>query len=92
LVAPAPIGSLAGWAERDPEAYDGFETTYRGADITSRAFAQQYARVARVRGIAFLDAGAHVTSSDVDGVHGSREAHGAFGRAVAARILADHGR
>ena len=83
LVAPAPIASLTGWAERDPEAFEGFETMYRGSLETSREFAKQYARVARVRGMGFLDAGSHLQTSDVDGVHWSSEAHGAFGRAVA---------
>jgi lysophospholipase L1-like esterase len=35
-----------------------------------------------------LDAGAHVSSSDTDGIHLDREAHTALGKAVAATIKA----
>jgi lysophospholipase L1-like esterase len=83
LVAPPALASLAGWVARDPVAFEGFEDQWRDARATSRAFARQYARVARVRGVAFLDAGAHVATSEVDGVHWTAEGHAAFGRAVA---------
>ena len=86
LVAPPPIGGLGGWAERDPLGYEGFEEQWREARERSLRFAVQYARVARVRGVAFLDAGAHVLSSEIDGVHWEPEGHAAFGRAVAAAV------
>ncbi|MFO8150637.1 MAG: SGNH/GDSL hydrolase family protein [Trueperaceae bacterium] len=91
LVGPPPLGNLGGWAERDPDAFEGFEQGWQGAVEKSRRFAAQYARVARVRGVPFLDAGEHVVSSDLDGIHWSREGHAAFGRAVAAAVVAHWG-
>jgi lysophospholipase L1-like esterase len=86
LVAPPPIGPTDGWAAREPAAYEGFDTMWRGARETSLQFAPQYARVGSVRGVPVLDAGEHVVSSDVDGIHWSPESHAAFGRAVAELI------
>jgi lysophospholipase L1-like esterase len=86
LVAPPPLATLAGWEARDPEAYEGFETMWRDGIVTSRAFARQYARVARSRGVGFLDAGLHVATSEVDGVHWAAEGHEAFGCAVASAV------
>jgi lysophospholipase L1-like esterase len=86
LVAPPPIAELDGWAARDPASYEGFEEGWQGARERSLRFAVQYARVARVRGVAFLDAGEHVTTSPLDGIHWSPEGHAAFGRAVATRL------
>ncbi len=83
LVAPPPIGELGGWAERDEFAYEGFEEAWHEARQRSLGFARQYARVARVHGVALLDAALHVLSSDVDGIHWSSEGHASFGRAVA---------
>jgi lysophospholipase L1-like esterase len=86
LVAPPPLVSVAGWEARDPDAFAGFAAMWPGAVARSRAFAAQYARVARVRGVGFLDAGAHVATSEVDGIHWSREGHEAMGRAVAGAV------
>jgi lysophospholipase L1-like esterase len=86
LVAPPPIADVGGWAARDPGAYEGFEEGWLGARERSLRFAAQYARVARVRGVAFLDAGEHVSTSPIDGIHWSPDGHAAFGRAVAERL------
>lgn len=86
LVAPPPLATLEGWAERDPDAFEGFEDGWRDAPRTSLGFARQFARVAHVRGVAFLDAAAHVATSEVDGVHWTAEGHAAFGRAVATAL------
>jgi lysophospholipase L1-like esterase len=86
LVAPPPLAALDGWEARDPEAYAGFDTMWQGGLATSQAFARQYERVAHVRGVGFLDAGLHVSTSDVDGVHWSAEGHEAFGIAVGAAL------
>jgi len=91
LIAPPPVVAVDGWARRDPGAYGGFEQGWAGARERSLHFAAQYARVARVRGVAYLDAGAVVTSSDVDGIHWSPAGHAALGRAVAAAVAARWG-
>lgn len=91
LVAPPPIVDVGGWAARDPDAYEGFDQGWAGAVERSRAFAVQFARVARVRGVPCLDAGRHVRSSPIDGIHWTREGHAAFGRAVAEAIRAHWG-
>lgn len=88
LVAPPPIADLAGWVARDPAAFEGFEEGWRDGFATSRAFARQHARVARVLGVAFLDAGAHVATSPIDGVHWTAEGHAAFGQAAATALRA----
>jgi hypothetical protein len=49
---------LAGVAER-----------FEGAEALSRRFAEHYARVARERGCAFLDADQVIVSSDLEGIH-----------------------
>jgi lysophospholipase L1-like esterase len=86
LVAPPPIADLSGWAAREPAAYEGFEEGWLDARARSLRFAAQYARAARVRGVPFLAAGEHVTTSPLDGIHWSPDGHAAFGRAVAARL------
>ena len=86
LVAPPPLTTLQGWEERDPEAFAGFDTMWLDGQRKSREFGRQYARVAQVRGVGFLDAATHVTTSDIDGVHWSAEGHAAFGRAAAAAL------
>jgi hypothetical protein len=42
-------------------------------------------------GAAFLDAGLHITSSEVDGIHLSAEAQRALGQTVARWVLSDFG-
>lgn len=58
-----------------------------GAEIKSKDFSGQYRRVAEERGCHFLDAGEHVESSPVDGIHLEAEMHERLGLAVAAKIL-----
>lgn len=72
LIAPPPVeaaGVLAG--------------DYMGARAASQALAPLYRDYAARRGLAFLDAGAHVTVSPVDGVHFTPEAHGVLAVVVA---------
>ena len=88
LVAPPPLASLSGWEARDRASYEGFEEAWRDARERSLRFARQYARVAHVRGVAWLDAGAHVVSSDIDGIHWPPEGHAALGRAIAEAVRA----
>ncbi len=86
LVAPPPIESGRALAERDPEAFAERAAAWRDARSRSLEFARHYARVARQRGAVFLDAGAHLRSSDVDMIHWSPEAHLALGSAVAEAV------
>jgi hypothetical protein len=59
---------------------------WHAAVATSRSFPAQYARVARSRGVRFLDAGAGVATSEVDGIHWSAEGHAAFARLAAGAL------
>jgi lysophospholipase L1-like esterase len=68
LVAPPPIGEVA----------DGQEM-FAGAREKSLRFGELYAGVAKQWGCAFLDAGAHVAPSVVDGVHLEPAEHGKLG-------------
>jgi len=86
LVAPPPIDAGRALAERDPEAFAERTAAWHDARARSLAFAHHYARVADQRGIAFLDAGAHLRSSDVDMIHWSPAAHAALGSAVAEAV------
>lgn len=76
LVCPPPLGRL-------DELADQFE----GGAGKSRELAEHYAAAAQVRSCAFLDAGAHIASSDVDGVHLEADAHARLGKAVASAVL-----
>lgn len=58
-----------------------------GAEI-SRQMAPHYRRIAAQRGADFLDAGALIESSAVDGIHLDEPAHARLGEAVALRVAA----
>jgi lysophospholipase L1-like esterase len=75
LVCPAPLARLDLYAE-----------TFEGAPEKSQLLAARFEAEARSRSCPFLDAGAHIASSDTDGIHLDREAHGTLGRAVAAAV------
>lgn len=72
LVCPPPIGRLGQFAEE-----------FAGAPEKSRQLAGYFKAVADARSCAFLDAGAHVSASEADGVHMDREAHAALGSVLA---------
>lgn len=77
LIAPPPVletGCLA----------DMFE----GGAAKSAGFANGYRLVAEAAGVAFLDAGAVLVSSPIDGVHFDATEHRKLGLAVAARLAA----
>lgn len=57
-----------------------------GAAEKSRALAPLLRALASSRGVGFLDAGAHVVTSPVDGVHLDEAAHRTLGAAVAACV------
>ncbi len=76
VIAPPPI--LEQGTYRD---------TLMGAAEKSRAFAPMIAALAAHWGVAFLDAGALVGSSPIDGLHLSAEDHAILGAAVAQKVL-----
>lgn len=79
LVCPAP---LAGRGLRGDEFAGGAEKSVE--------LAAHYRAVATDRDCAFVDAGEHIRSSDVDGIHLDGTAHRELGHAIADRV-ADFG-
>lgn len=75
LLAPPPVTTLTDFAEM-----------FEGAEARSRRFAAHYRRVAAERGVDFLDAGAVIVSSDLDGIHFEAAEHRKLGLAVAAEV------
>ena len=75
LVAPPPLGRLSELAEM-----------FKGAAAKSNALSEHFQLLAEERGCSFLDAGAVIVSSDIDGVHLEVTEHGRLGRAVAEAV------
>lgn len=75
LVAPPPLAKLT-----------GFDLMFEGAEAKSTLFADYYARSAEWSGLAFLDAGSVMRSSDLDGIHFEAAEHHKLGAAVAAKV------
>jgi lysophospholipase L1-like esterase len=75
LVAPPPVGRLTEMAQM-----------FEGAKEKSLEFSRHYRRFAEQQGCEFLDAGAVIVSSDVDGIHLDAGEHRKLGEAVAARV------
>jgi lysophospholipase L1-like esterase len=75
LMAPPPVGLLT-------ELVEMFE----GSTEKSLRFAGHYRHFAGQYGLGFLDAGAVVVSSDLDGIHLEADEHRKLGEAVAARV------
>lgn len=65
-----------------------FRDTLLGAQEKSRDLPAAIARLADHWGIAFLDAGAHINSSPLDGLHFEAKDHILLGQAIANRIEA----
>jgi lysophospholipase L1-like esterase len=72
LVCPPPPGRL-----------DRFAEEFAGAAERSRDLARHYAAVAADRACPFVDAGAHIGSSDTDGIHLDAPAHQRLGAVLA---------
>jgi lysophospholipase L1-like esterase len=75
VVAPPPIAETGPFAE-----------TFAGGAAKSRRFAALFAEVADRAGAAFLDAGAHVRVSAVDGIHFDADQQPALAAAVARAV------
>ncbi len=77
VIAPPPV------LEQGP-----IKNEFFGGAERSKPIATLYADLARARDVHFLDAGAHIAVSSVDGVHFDAPAHGALAAAVAAKVKA----
>ena len=75
LVCPAPIAQL-----------DLFADAFEGGTEKSRLLAGHFAAIAEDRSCAFLDAGAVISSSDVDGIHLDEREHTRLGAALAEQV------
>lgn len=75
LVAPPPVIETGCLAE-----------IFEGGAEKSRRLAGVYAEVARRAGAEFLDAGAHIAVSPVDGVHYDASEHRTLGTVIAERV------
>jgi lysophospholipase L1-like esterase len=72
LVAPPPIAGLTDFAEM-----------FEGASEKSLVLARRYRDVAERQRVGFLDAGAFIACSPLDGIHFEADSHAVLGRAMA---------
>jgi lysophospholipase L1-like esterase len=75
LLCPPPVGRLGQFAEE-----------FAGAAERSRDLARHYAAVAGARSGPWIDAGAHIRSSDTDGIHLDPPDHERLGVVVAQQV------
>jgi lysophospholipase L1-like esterase len=75
VIAPPPV------LEQGPIRYEFFGGAERSVQL-----APLYANLAAARDVHFLDAGAHIAVSPIDGVHFDAQAHRTLARAVAAKV------
>jgi lysophospholipase L1-like esterase len=75
LIAPAPLGKLELLAGQ-----------YEGGTKKSLTFAENFEKAAALRDCPFLNAGAHIKTSDVDGVHLDEDQLAPLGVAVANKV------
>lgn len=76
IVAPPPIEEI-GW----------IGASFAGGRARSLRLGAAMAAMAVRAGADFLDAGAHVTVSAIDGIHYERETHAVLGRAIATALI-----
>jgi hypothetical protein len=62
---------------------------FEGGTERSRLLGQRYREVAERESVAFLDAGAVIRCSDLDGIHYEADQHESLGRSKAAREALD---
>jgi len=75
LIAPPPAVELTGFAEM-------FEDAVKKSGV----FARHYRRISNEKGCHYLDAGDHVESSPLDGIHLEVDMHTRLGKAMAAKV------
>jgi hypothetical protein len=68
-----------------------FGEDFDGADQRSTFFAREFGEAAETVGAAFLDAGLHITSSEVDGIHLPAESQRVLGETVARWVVSHFG-
>jgi lysophospholipase L1-like esterase len=77
LVAPPPLARLSDYAEM-----------FEGGTETSRRLGERFRAVAEQEDVAFLDAGAVIRCSDLDGIHYEADQHELLGRSAAKAVRA----
>ena len=75
LIAPPPVAKLSAYAEM-----------FEGSAEKSRLLGERYRAVAEQEGVAFLDAGAVIRCSDLDGIHYEADQHELLGRSAAKAV------
>jgi lysophospholipase L1-like esterase len=75
LIAPPPAVELTDFAEMFEDAVE-----------KSGGFARHYRRISNEKGCHYLDAGDHVESSPLDGIHLEVDMHTRLGKAMAAKV------
>lgn len=75
LIAPPPVAKLSTYAEM-----------FEGSAEKSRVLGERYRAVAEQEGVAFLDAGAVIRCSDLDGIHYEADQHELLGRSAAKAV------
>ena len=79
MVAPPPLAAMS-----DP----WLQATFDGAQAKTRALPAQYKALADFFKVDFLDAGQHLSTDGVDGIHLTPENNRALGTAIAGKISA----
>jgi lysophospholipase L1-like esterase len=77
LTAPPPVVELTAFAEM-----------FEGAREKSLELGARYRAVAELHGVGFVDAGAHIHCSPLDGIHFEADQHARLGRVMAAAAKA----
>jgi lysophospholipase L1-like esterase len=75
LIAPPPVAKLSAYAEM-----------FEGSAEKSRLLGERYRAAAEQEGVAFLDAGAVIRCSDLDGIHYEADQHELLGRSAAKSV------
>ena len=77
LLAPPPLAAVSATA---------FGGIFEGGEEKSRELGKLYKEAARLRGCSFIDTGALIRSSEIDGIHLEENDHRALGQAVAQEV------
>jgi lysophospholipase L1-like esterase len=75
LAAPPPLAELTALADM-----------FEGAGEKSRELGARFGAIAKLHGIGFVDAGAHIHCSPLDGIHYEADQHARLGRVMAEAV------